>query len=73
MPGQERVGDEVAQYIAWAGLHEEPDSVVVPEGLDVIHPMDGRFQMGHQIRLTSPGSDGYGAMVVLEMTGICGA
>ena len=45
---RDRVCDEIAQYIAWADLHEEPDSVVVPKSLNVIHPMDGRFQVGHQ-------------------------
>ena len=44
----ERVGDEIAQSVAGAHLHEEPDSVVIPEGLDIIHPMDGGFQVGHQ-------------------------
>jgi hypothetical protein len=45
---RERVCDEIAQYITWADLYEDPDSVVVPKSLNVIHPMDGRFQVGHQ-------------------------
>ena len=44
----ERIGDEIAQYIAGAHLHEKADAVIIPEGLDIIHPMDGRFQVGHQ-------------------------
>jgi hypothetical protein len=43
----ERVGDEIAQYVAGADLYEEPDPIVIPKGLDVIHPMDGRFQVTH--------------------------
>jgi hypothetical protein len=43
----ERVGDEIAQYVAGAHLYEEPDPIVIPKGLDVIHPMDGRFQVTH--------------------------
>ena len=45
---RERVGDETAQYVAGANLHKVPDAVVIPESLDIVHPMDGRFQVGHQ-------------------------
>jgi hypothetical protein len=43
-----RIQDEVAQYFAGTHFREEPDSEVIPEGLDIIHPMDGRFQVRHQ-------------------------
>jgi hypothetical protein len=45
---RKRVGDEIAQYVAGAHLHESPDSVIIPEGLDIIHPLDGRCQVGHE-------------------------
>jgi hypothetical protein len=45
---RKRVGDEIAQCFTGTYLHEEPDSVLIPKGLDIIHPMDGRFQVGHQ-------------------------
>jgi hypothetical protein len=42
------VGNEIAYYIAGAHLHEKTDAVVIPEGLHIILPMDGGFQVGHE-------------------------